>query len=156
MNPEIEPWSHRRDFGRSIIRAGRQWRTALDRELQKFGLTSATWRPLFYLGELGEGVRAKDLAEALGVEPPSVVALLDRLERDGFVSRVPGIQDRRSKVLRMTDKGRDAYARTVEVAGGVGDRLMAGVSDRDLAVCMSVFAQIGEAAAAIAGDGETP
>ena len=51
---------------------------AVDAELQAFGLTDATWRPLAYVGRLGGGVRQKELAIALAIEGPSLVRLLIR------------------------------------------------------------------------------
>lgn len=144
----------RRDFGRQILNAGRSWRATLDRELQTYGLTSATWRPLFYLGELGDGARAKDLADALGVEPPSMAAVLDRLERDGFIIRALSAGDRRAKAIHMTDKGRQAFDKTVQIAAQVADYLTKGVSDGELEACALVFQRIGQAAIAFPGGEE--
>ena len=59
----------------------------MDEELSGYGLTDATWRPLFHLGRLGDGIRQTELAEALGIQGPSLVRLLDNLERDGLISR---------------------------------------------------------------------
>ena len=36
-------------FASLIARAARQWRRAVDRRLQPFGLTEATWLPLIHL-----------------------------------------------------------------------------------------------------------
>jgi MarR family transcriptional regulator for hemolysin len=51
------------------------------------------------------------LADQLGVEGPSVVAMLDRLEQAGLVLRTPSPSDRRVKLVLLTDAGRDLYAR---------------------------------------------
>ncbi len=45
------------DFGFNVARLSRRLRQAVDAELQAFGLTDATWRPLAYVGRLGGGVR---------------------------------------------------------------------------------------------------
>ena len=76
MNPER--------FVTSAILLTRRWRVIMDAEVKRFGLTTATCRPLFYLGELGDGVRPKDLAEALEMERPSLGQLVDRLEAHGL------------------------------------------------------------------------
>ena len=75
------------DFGFRVARIARRLRQAVDAELRVLGLTEATWRPLAYVGRLGEGVRQRELAAALGIEGPSLVRLLDNLERRGLIER---------------------------------------------------------------------
>ena len=129
-------------FVNSAILLTRRWRAIMDAELSRYGLTSATCRPLFYLGELGDGVRPKDLAETLEMERPSLGQLVDRLEQQGFVSRRNDPHDRRSKTLHMTPAGREIYQLTADVATRVRQELLAGVAKSDLAACMRVFDQI--------------
>ena len=57
------------DFGFRVARIARRLRQAVDAELRAYGLTDATWRPLAYVGKLGGGVRQKELATALSIEP---------------------------------------------------------------------------------------
>lgn len=132
----------RRDFGLAAVRLSRIWRNSVDAELSKFGLTASTWRPLFHLGRLGDGVRPKDLAAALDIEPPSVVQLLDRLEVQGHVERRESAEDRRCKTLHLTEKGRAVHARTIDVSTQVAETLTAGISDAELAFCLSLFQRI--------------
>jgi MarR family transcriptional regulator for hemolysin len=129
-------------FVNSAILLTRRWRAIMDMELSRFGLTSATCRPLFYLGELGDGVRPKDLAETLEMERPSLGQLIDRLEQQGFVSRRNDPHDRRGKTLHLTLAGREIYQLTADVAQRVRQELLAGVADADLSTCMRVFGQI--------------
>ncbi|HVI51987.1 MAG TPA: MarR family transcriptional regulator [Candidatus Sulfotelmatobacter sp.] len=138
---ELSPLS-RRDFGLSAVRLSRLWRNSVDAELVKFGLTASTWRPLFYLGHLGDGVRPKDLAAALDIEPPSVVQLLDRLEAQGYVERRESAEDRRSKTLHLTDRGRAVQARTMDVSLHMATHLTEGISDDELGICLRVFRRI--------------
>ena len=42
------------DFGFNVARLSRRLRQAVDAELQAFGLTDATWRPLAYVGRTPE------------------------------------------------------------------------------------------------------
>lgn len=131
----------RRDFGLFAVRLGRHWRNVVDAELGKFGLTGATWRPLYYLGR-SEGVRPKDLAIALDVERPSAVQLVDRLVAQGLVERRDDPDDRRCKLLYLTPAGREIYRRTIDVSVAVGEQLTAGLSDSQLRYCQEIFAHI--------------
>lgn len=132
----------RRDFGLRTIRLGRRWRAIVDGHTSQFGLTAALCRPLYHLGKLGDGVRARDLADALDMEPPSLGELIDRLAEQGLVERRDMPEDRRCKALHLTPRGLAMYRRIAGVVSTVGADLTAGISDEDLAACLRVFAQI--------------
>ena len=50
---------------------------------------------------LGDGVRQKELATALSIEGPSLVRLLDNLERRGFIERREDETDRRARGIYL-------------------------------------------------------
>ncbi|MDY0882784.1 MarR family winged helix-turn-helix transcriptional regulator [Dongia soli] len=127
------------EFGGRLNRLGQGLRRAIDEELRALGLTDATWRPLFHLGRLGDGLRQKDLAEALMIEGPSLVPLLDNLEANGLVERMEDPHDRRCKIIRMTAEGQKIYRQTAEISSKVLSRLMRGISDAELALCHDIF-----------------
>jgi DNA-binding MarR family transcriptional regulator len=61
---------------------------------------------LFIIGYPGrEQVTIGELAERLQVRHHSAVGLVDRLEEQGLVRRMPGPQDRRKVFIGLTDKG---------------------------------------------------
>lgn len=57
-------------------------------------------------GEAGAGMRLKDLGREVGLPPSTLTAVIDRLERLGYVERVPSPTDRRSVRVRPTEKWR--------------------------------------------------
>lgn len=72
----------------------------------RLNLTRGQLRILFLLsvhGRMSPGA----VAGALGVPKANVTGIIDRLARQGLVSREQDFQDRRSYILRLTDKGRD-------------------------------------------------
>ena len=95
----------RDEFASLIARAGRQWRRAVDRRLQPFGLTEATWLPLIYLARAPVPTRQKDLAASLVLDGSSVVRLLDALEAAGLIERRGESADRRAKIITVTGRG---------------------------------------------------
>lgn len=66
---------------------------------------------LFLLHGQAGGLSPHELAARAGVTRATVTGLLDGLERDGFVSRQPGQDDRRRIAVVLTPKGRTAAAR---------------------------------------------
>src|SRR6266853_654254 len=55
-----------------------------------------------------------DLADELDSTPRNITGLVDHLERDGLVERVPDPQDRRSVRARLTPAGRERIERSEE------------------------------------------
>jgi DNA-binding MarR family transcriptional regulator len=66
-------------------------------------MTRARCTVLIYLAQ-HEGVNQTTLAKILDIRPITLVRLLDRLETDGFVTRVPAPDDRRAHILALTAK----------------------------------------------------
>jgi len=130
------------DFGFNVARLARRLRQAVDAELQAFGLTEATWRPLAYVGRLGGGVRQKELATALSIEGPSLVRLLDGLERRGLIERREDETDRRARGIYLTRAGHDLAVRVAKVGAEIQTRLLASVPPADLEICQRVLANM--------------
>jgi MarR family transcriptional regulator for hemolysin len=130
------------DFGFSVARIARRLRQAVDAELQVYGLTEATWRPLAYVGRLGGGVRQKELATALSIEGPSLVRLLDNLERRGLIERREDESDRRARGIYLTRAGRDLAVRVAKVGTEIQSRLLAKIPPADLEICQRVLGSI--------------
>jgi len=117
----------------------RRARVLINAQVESLGLTSATSRPLYFLGRLGDGVRAKDLAEALELERPSLVALLDRLEAGGLIERREDPVDRRGKTLHLTERGKAIYLKADALVREVRSAILEGVAPEDLEACRRVF-----------------
>jgi MarR family transcriptional regulator for hemolysin len=126
-------------FGFRVARIARRLRQAVDGELGAYGLTEATWRPLAYVGRLGDGVRQKELAAALGIEGPSLVRLLDSLERRGLIERREHEGDRRVRGIYLTPPGRELQRRVLRISDNIVQRVLAAADPDDLEACERVF-----------------
>lgn len=131
----------RSGFGPLIARTARQWRRCVDRRLQPFGLTQATWLPLLQLARAPAPMPQKDLARSLALDDSSIVRLLDTLQREGLVDRREG-QDRRVKVLHLTPSGKTTVASVEAVSQAVRKRVLAGLSDEDIGAAQRVLERI--------------
>ena len=69
-----------------------------------FGLTEQQWRVLRVLWETDD-VTIKDLADFTLIAAPSLVGIVDRLERDGLVTRQRSTTDRRKVNVLVTTAG---------------------------------------------------
>ncbi|WP_298218856.1 MarR family transcriptional regulator [Halothiobacillus sp.] len=87
-----------------MMRVTQLWRQLMDAELAHHGLSQAKWRTLAILALRPEGMIQSELADELGVEGPSLVAMLDRLSKDEWVERILSETDRRCKIIRLTPR----------------------------------------------------
>ena len=76
-----------------------------DRWAEKHGLSEGRLGVLFRLYRRG-ACPLGNLADDLDSTPRNITGLVDNLERDGLVERMPDPEDRRSVRARLTDAGR--------------------------------------------------
>jgi DNA-binding MarR family transcriptional regulator len=81
------------------------------RAVEAEGLTTQQWAVLGALSrEKAEGgMSIGDLARYLMVTRQNLSGLIGRMERDGHVTIAPDTQDRRSRIVTMTDSGRHLW-----------------------------------------------
>jgi DNA-binding MarR family transcriptional regulator len=72
----------------------------------ELNLTLAQLKSLFFIAAKDK-TNFKKLAEALGVTPPNVTGIIDRLVEQGLVTRTENPEDRRIMLLQATEKGQE-------------------------------------------------
>ena len=132
----------RDQFGYRLSRLARSWRSRLDEKMRPHGLTQARWIVMMHLRRGGDGFQQKALANFVGIEGPTLVHILDNLEKQVLIERRPDPSDRRGKTVHLTAEG----WRMIEVLDGVAAEVrlenLAGISDADLNHCLTVFERI--------------
>jgi MarR family transcriptional regulator for hemolysin len=134
--------SDRSNLGSQLGIAARHWRARMDQRLAPLGLTHAKWVPLRYLSYAGGSLPQRTLVELTGIEGPSLVRVLDELERRGLVERRDSDADRRTKTVHLTDKAAPIIGEIVQRADGLREEVLDGISEEDIAVFRKVLAQI--------------
>ncbi|MGZ6015093.1 MAG: MarR family winged helix-turn-helix transcriptional regulator [Phenylobacterium sp.] len=117
----------------------RRYRTRLNEQLKAIGQTQARWEALFWISLSGEHVTQSELAERMGVEGPTLVRMLNKLEQEGLVERRSAKGDRRAKTLRLKGAAEQALADIARLSSPFRDDLLDGIPEEDLKVCLSVF-----------------
>ncbi|MDE1150734.1 MAG: MarR family transcriptional regulator [Azospirillaceae bacterium] len=143
QTPPLPPIGPRhRAFGITLCYLGRYWRREADIVMKNYAQSEATALPLIILARLGDGMRQGVLADHVGVEGPSLVRLVDMLEKDDLVERHTDARDRRVKTLHLTPKGRALAGRLDDALDDMRRRLLADVSQDDLETALRVFAAV--------------
>jgi MarR family transcriptional regulator, transcriptional regulator for hemolysin len=90
-------------IARLLFDTTRMWRTQLNTVLAKYDLTASAWSVIRVLRDEGQGRTQKELASALAIEGPTLVKLLDSLERLNWIERRVAPTDRRAKTIWLID-----------------------------------------------------
>jgi DNA-binding MarR family transcriptional regulator len=69
-----------------------------------------------------DGMRLTRLAELASITKQSAGEIVDDLAKRGYVERAPDPQDKRAKLIRLTEKGREAQATGFALFGDVERR----------------------------------
>ena len=126
MSPSIEE-----RFSQALHNTARAWRLALDRRMKHLGLSQASWLAIATVAKSGP-LSQTELAAKLGVEDPTMVAMIDRLVRGDYLVRVPSATDRRVKLVQLTGRGRDVYTQLRAVADPFRGELLGGIDRAQL------------------------
>ncbi len=136
-------YDFKESIGYSVAMANRALRKALDAELSHYGITFSQWQVLASLALEGETSQVK-LAELIGVEGPTMVRILDRMEQKGWIKRKASSCDRRQKLISSTKKVESVWKKMAECAHGVRNRAVKGISSKDVADLQRLLKKIGE------------
>ncbi|MFL1419172.1 MarR family winged helix-turn-helix transcriptional regulator [Pseudomonas fildesensis] len=130
------------NLGLNLVLQARLYRRELDEALKTYGLSEANTLPIRYLARLGKGVRQGILAEALDLEGPTLVRVLDQLQAIGLIARVDTKNDRRVKIVELTPEGKALNKKLRKDLKQLRERLFAGINETDLQACLRVFEQL--------------
>ncbi|WP_394182941.1 MarR family winged helix-turn-helix transcriptional regulator [Marinomonas posidonica] len=82
--------------------------------LAKIGLTYPQYTIMLILWEQ-DGVSLKHIAQSLGQKSGALTPVIKRMEGDGLVQRLRGVEDDRSLSIALTEKGRALREQGLEV-----------------------------------------
>lgn len=130
-------------IGYSVAMAYRALRMALNAKLMRYGITFRQWQVLACLALEGEISQVK-LAGLMGVEGPTLVRILDRMEHKGWIKRNVSSRDRRQKLITPTKKVESVWKKMTECADEVKNSAVKGISTKELANLRRLLEKIRE------------
>jgi len=135
----------------ALTHASRAYRAAADKVAGDYGLSQATGLPVLVISRFGEnGVRPGVLAEALSLEASSLVRVVDHLIESGLVERYEDPNDRRAKILRLTDEGRKTAERMDQALRPFRRKLFGAFDPADVDACLRVLSGLPDVIANLA------
>jgi MarR family transcriptional regulator for hemolysin len=133
--PQVEP------IGLQITRTAKVVARAFDDALAEAGGSLPAWLVLMSLKAQRHGMQ-RELAEAVGIEGPTLTHHLNRMEADGLVRRSRDPENRRIHRVELTDEGEAAFGRYLQAVVAFDRQLRAGVSDDEVAALGEVLGRL--------------
>jgi DNA-binding MarR family transcriptional regulator len=123
---------------------------------RRLGLNMTDSECLSYLTIQGGTSTPTEVARYTGLTSGSATAMLDRLEKAGFIQRKPNPNDRRGVIVEICDKWREVAMPLVQDIQQAHRQLIASYTDEELAVITDFLkrftSNVNEAAKAIEKD----
>jgi MarR family transcriptional regulator, transcriptional regulator for hemolysin len=118
-------------IGLLLTRTAKMVSRAFDDALTEAGGSLPAWLVLVSLEGHAHGAQ-REIAEAVGVEGPTLTHHLNRMEAAGLVTRRRDPDNRRAHRVELTDAGEAAFRRLLQTVAAFDARLRAGLADREL------------------------
>src|SRR3954447_7895113 len=128
-------------IGRLLYLTHRTVHDELDRRLSQHGARLWNW-VLLKEAAHAEGASQRELAQHMGIEPPTLVRQLDKLAEDGLVERRPDPDDRRVVRVVVTPAGLARLRELHAVVHELDDEVRGILTKRDVEVLSRALPRI--------------
>jgi MarR family transcriptional regulator for hemolysin len=108
---------------------------------ERFGLTGAQWKIIVVLS-IKEGITQKNIADMAFVEAPTLVPVIDKMEKEGYLTRQPDPKDRRNNLIFMTKKSKDMVDPIIDTVLEIRNMGLKKISKKDIGTAKKVLEQI--------------
>lgn len=96
-------------------RSAKKLADCLEKRLNYYNITRTQWIALYYIST-NKMITQRQLADKMSLREPTVVRLLDKMEGLGWIIRLNSEDDKRIKLLILTDEGQKIETEMLNVA----------------------------------------
>jgi MarR family transcriptional regulator, transcriptional regulator for hemolysin len=100
----------------------------------KFGITFGQWKIIIILANNNDGLSQKEIADKLGLEAPTIIPIIDKLEKDGFVKRMADNNDRRNNRICLTEKTINSLDSMISYALKIKEISIRNIPEQDISI----------------------
>ncbi len=108
---------------------------------ERYGLTTSEWRTMAVLGPITT-LSASEIVERSSMDKVNVSRAIKGLQQAGFLRRDIDGQDKRRAVLRLTEKGSEAFAVLSPLVKQVEEDLLVGLSKQERTTLLSLMERV--------------
>ena len=114
-----------------MIKTDRLHKQLLDNTVSGIGIHRSQHRILMHIARNNKLVSQKSLAEHMGITPAAITVALKKLEKDGYIKRKQG-EDNRFREVEITEAGKRVVNETRELFSKADTSLFENFSDEEL------------------------
>jgi len=134
----MKKFDYENSFGFVIYSASKMMQKAFDLELRnKTGINLVQSKVIFALN-MQSGPTQRELADKIGVESPTLVPIIDKMEQDGYVKRKLDSKDRRIKRIYSTAKADSMWDSMMECAAQIRKTAIQDLSEPEIKSALDV------------------
>lgn len=144
----MKKFDYENSFGFVIYSASKMMQKAFDLELRnRTGINLVQSKVIFALN-MQSGPTQRELADKIGVESPTLVPIIDKMEQDGYVKRKLDSKDRRIKRIYATAKADSMWDSMMECAAQIRKTAIQDLSEPEIKSALDVVKKMTENLAA--------
>lgn len=129
-------------IGLLLKTSAKTWEKAADIELRgRFGIAGAKWKIIVALS-IKEGITQKHIADMVFVEAPTLVPVIDKMQKEGYLTRQADPNDRRNNLIFMTKKSKDLVDPIIDCILDIRNMGLNKISKKDMEITKKVLSQI--------------
>jgi MarR family transcriptional regulator, transcriptional regulator for hemolysin len=138
----MQQYDFENSIGFIVNRTARAFVKSLDLELrEKVGVTVGQWKVIVMLVKQN-GLTQKETADKLGLEGPTLIPIIDKMEKDGLLVRRVDSSDRRNNRIYRTEKADALWDSMMECATKVRQVSVKDISEENIRIMRNVLDKI--------------
>jgi MarR family transcriptional regulator for hemolysin len=146
----MRKYDYQDSIGFIVRSTAKVFESAFDQQLRKKAdITVAQSRVIGALALVKDGMTQKEIANRIGIEAPTIVPIIDKLEEQGIVIRKPDHNDRRNNMIFLTHKSEAKWELIIECALELEKASRQGLSEEELRITKRTLRKIAQNVAAL-------
>lgn len=138
----MQKYDYENNIGFIVNRTARAFVKAFDTELRnKVGITFGQWKVIVMLVNQN-GLTQKEIADRLGLEGPTLIPVIDKMEKVGLVIRKVDADDRRNNRIYRTEKADALWDRMLECSFRIRRISGKDIPEQNIAIMRGVLDKI--------------
>jgi MarR family transcriptional regulator for hemolysin len=138
----MQKYDFQNSIGFIVNKTAKAFVRALDSELrEKVGVSVGQWKVMVMLVDQ-DGLTQKEIAERLGLEGPTLIPIIDKMEKDNLVIRRVDSSDRRNNRIYRTEKANELWNEMVKCAARVRQVSLKDISDANIEITKNVLENV--------------
>lgn len=138
----MQRYDFQNSIGFIVNKTAKAFVRALDSELrEKVGVSVGQWKVMVTLVDQ-DGLTQKEIAERLGLEGPTLIPIIDKMEKDNLVIRRVDSSDRRNNRIYRTEKANELWSEMVKCAARVRQVSLKDISDANIEITKNVLENV--------------